>query len=399
MELIYKIIHLLLWILAAYLSFNCLYLAFFALAGLFPLAGAQKKAADYKKIAVLFPTYHADAVIIESARAALAHDYKGEFKIVVIADGLMSETIERLKGMGAEVIEVFFEKSTKGKALLYAIEKLKNRGFDIAVVLDVDNLMGPDSLEAVNSSFQQGYKVIQLHRTAKNLDTSFAFLDACNEEVNNHIYRKGQAVLGLSPALIGSGTAFDYSYFHVLLKNVGDTVGEDKKMDFLIAGDRIRVTYLNDIFVYDEKVSSASVFTTQRTRWIASQIEFLRTYTLLGIRELFKGNVEFFNKTVQTMLMPRILLLGLLFIMALQSFFNPLGPGKGLWLTLFMSICLTLLISVPGRFYRDKRLYIAIWQIPRAMIGMIIALFSIGKVKKSNLATPHQNTGTGENKT
>lgn len=399
MELIYKIIHLLLWVLAVYLSFNCLYLVIFALAGLFPLRGVQKYATSYKKIAVLFPTYHADEVILESVRAALIHDYKGEFETVVIADGLMPDTIEQLKAMGAEVIEVVFEKSTKGKALLYAIEKLKNRGFDIALVLDVDNLMGPHCLEAINSSFQQGHKVIQLHRTAKNLDTSFAFLDACNEEVNNQIYRKGQAVLGLSPALIGSGMAFDYSYLHSLLMNVGDTVGEDKKMDFLIASDRIKVMYLNDIFVYDEKVSSASVFTTQRTRWIASQIEFLRIYSISGIKELFKGNVEFFNKTVQTMLMPRILLLGLLLIMALQSFFNPLGPGKGLWLTLFMSICLTLLISVPGRFYRDKRLYLAIWQIPRAMIGMVIALFSIGKLKKSNLATPHQNTNTRENKT
>lgn len=399
MELIYKIIHLLLWVLAVYLSFNCLYLVIFALAGLFPLRGVLKYATSYKKIAVLFPTYHADEVILESVRAALIHDYKGEFETVVIADGLMPDTIEQLKAMGAEVIEVVFEKSTKGKALLYAIEKLKNRGFDIALVLDVDNLMGPHCLEAINSSFQQGHKVIQLHRTAKNLDTSFAFLDACNEEVNNQIYRKGQAVLGLSPALIGSGMAFDYSYLHSLLMNVGDTVGEDKKMDFLIAGDRIKVMYLNDIFVYDEKVSSASVFTTQRTRWIASQIEFLRIYSISGIKELFKGNVEFFNKTVQTMLMPRILLLGLLLIMALQSFFNPLGPGKGLWLTLFMSICLTLLISVPGRFYRDKRLYLAIWQIPRAMIGMVIALFSIGKLKKSNLATPHQNTNTRENKT
>jgi len=399
MELIYRLIHLQFWVLAVYLSFNCLYLLFFALAGLFPLSRTKKTATTYQKIVVLFPTYHADEVILESARAALAHNYNGEFEIVVIADGLMPQTNAQLKALGAEVVEVFFEKSTKGKALLYAMEKLKDRGFDIALVLDVDNLMGTACLNAINNAFQQGHKVIQLHRTAKNLDTSFAFLDACNEEVNNHIYRKGQAVLGLSPALIGSGMAFDYRYFHSLLQKVGDTVGEDKKMDFLIAGDSVKVAYLNDIFVYDEKVSNASVFTTQRTRWIASQIEFLRTYTLTGLKELFKGNVEFFNKTVQTMLMPRILLLGLLFVMALQSFFNPFGPGKGLWLTLFISICITLLISVPRRFYADKRLYLAIWQIPRAMIGMVIALFSIGKVKKSNLATPHQNTNTSENKT
>lgn len=399
MELIANFFHLLLWLLAVYLSFNCIYLAFFAVAGLFPLKAAEKNAASYQKIAVLFPSYRADEVIIESAQAALAHDYGGVFKIIVIADGLMEKTKQTLKEMGAEVIEVFFEQSTKGKSLLQAMDHLQGRGFDIALVLDVDNIMGADSLRAINTAFQRGAKVIQLHRTAKNLDSSFAFLDACNEEVNNQIYRKGQAVLGLSPALIGSGMAFDFTYFHSLLKNVGNTTGEDKKMDFLMAADRVRVVYLNDVLVYDEKVSNARVFTTQRTRWIASQLEFLGSYTTTGIKELFKGNFEFFNKTLQTMLMPRILLLGLLFVMALQSFFNPFGPAKELWLALFACICITLLISVPRRFYRDSRLYLAIWQIPRAMLGMVIALFSIGKVKKSNLATPHHHTGGGENKT
>ncbi|MGM9478141.1 glycosyltransferase family 2 protein [Pedobacter sp. GSP4] len=399
MELIYNITHVLLWILAIYLSFNCLYLAFFAVAGLFPLASAKKDSESYKKIAVLFPTYRADEVIMDSVKSALAHTYQGEFATIVIADGLKQETCAQLRAQGAEVIEVFFEKSTKGKALLEAMENLKHRGFDIAFVLDVDNLMGADCLNCVNSAAQQGHKVIQLHRTAKNLDSSFAFLDACNEEVNNRIYRKGQAVMGFSPALIGSGIAFDFAYFHSLLKNIGETLGEDKKMDFLIAADRSAVLYLDDVFVYDEKVGDAAVFTAQRTRWIASQIEFIKEYATEGLVKLFKGNIGFFNKTLQTLLMPRILLLGLLFVMAAQSFFNPLGPGKGLWLLLFSAICLTLLISVPGRFYRDKRLYIAVLQIPRAMIGMLIALLSIGKVKRSNMATPHQHTTFSKPKT
>ncbi|MCX3264875.1 glycosyltransferase family 2 protein [Pedobacter agri] len=391
MELIYKTIELLFIILAIYLLFNCLYLLFFAIAGLFPLRRSEKNAQDFKKIAVLFPAYRADEVILESAQAALAHPYRGDKCIFVISDGLQQQTRALLSAMGAEVIEVFFERSTKGKALLYATEVLKNRGFDIALVLDVDNVMGENVLEAINSTFEMGHRVIQLHRTAKNMDTPFAFLDACNEEVNNQIYRKGHAVLGLSPALIGSGMAFDFPYLYAILQNVGNTIGEDKKMDFIIAKDRVGVYYLNDVWVYDEKVSSAKVFTTQRTRWIASQLEFLRTYTLEGISQLFKGNLEFFNKTLQTLLMPRMLLLALLMLLSLQAIFNPLGPGWQLWAGMLATVCLILLLSIPMRFYRDKRLYLAVWQIPRAMVGMVIALLSIGKAKKSNLATPHQH--------
>ncbi|GGE67358.1 cellulose synthase/poly-beta-1,6-N-acetylglucosamine synthase-like glycosyltransferase [Pedobacter psychrotolerans] len=398
MELIIiNILNILFWILGIYLLINCLYLAFFAIAGLFSLPKSQKHASEYKKIALLFPTYRENSVIIESVKSALKHQYNGLFEVVVISDGLLPQTNAILKEMGANVIEVFFEKSTKGKALRFAMEKLKHNGFDIAMVLDVDNVLGSDCLHYINNSFQQGNKVIQVHRTAKDVDTSFAFLDACNEEVNNQIYRKGHAVVGLSATLIGSGMAFDFSYFHKVLDGVGETVGEDKKIDFILANDKIKVAYLNDVFVYDEKVENAQVFTNQRTRWIASQIEFLKEYALEGLVKLFKGNIEFFNKTFQTFLVPRILLLALLFIMAVQSFFNPIGPGSVFWNSLFLSLCFTLLIAVPRRFYVDKRLYLAILQIPRAMIGMVIALFSIGKAKKSFMVTPHHHKPVNDN--
>ena len=184
--------------------------------------------------------------------------------------------------------------------------------------------------------------------------------------------------------------AFDFQYFKDLLNNIGETVGEDKQLDFMIAEDRVDVSYLHDVYVYDEKVANAKVFTNQRTRWIASQVEFMKKYAFKGFGQLFKGNFEFFNKTVQTFLAPRMLLLAFLFLFALQAIFNPLGPSVVFWTALFLSLCVTLLISIPRKFYLDKRLYIAIFQIPRAMLGMLIALLSIGKAKKSFMVTPHQ---------
>ncbi len=393
----YSVLNFLFWLLGVYLLLNCCYLAFFALVGLFALPKSKITANQYRKTAVLFPTYQENVVIVESVKAALKHSYNGAFQVIVIADGLQPETLHTLKELGAKTIEVFFEKSTKGKALQFAMNQLEGQGFDVAVVLDVDNVMSENCLNYINNAFEQGKRVVQAHRTAKNMDSSFAFLDACNEEVNNHIYRKGQAVLGLSPALIGSGMAFEFEYFRNLLNNIGETVGEDKQLDFMIAKDNVHVAYLNDVYVYDEKVENAKVFTKQRTRWIASQVEFLKKYAFEGFVELFKGNIEFFNKTFQTFLVPRMLLLGLLFIMVLQSFFNPFGPSVLFWAGLFICLCLTLLIAVPKRFYSDKRLYIAILQIPKAMLGMVIALFSIGKAKKSFMVTPHSNKPIDKN--
>ncbi len=391
MEMIYSLIHLFFWILGIYLLFNCAYLGFFALVGLLPLSRSKQGAKHYRKIAVLFPTYQENEVIIESVKTALKHQYSGIFEVVVIADGLQPETLVALKALGARVIEVFFEKSTKGKAMQFAMNKLEGEGFDVAVVLDVDNIMGDGCLMYLNGAFEQGNGVVQAHRVAKNMDSSFAFLDACNEEVNNHLFRKGHAVLGLSPTLIGSGMAFEFTYFRNLLNNIGETVGEDKQLDFMIAKDKVNIAYLNDVYVYDEKIENAKVFTKQRTRWIASQVEFLKKYAFEGFLQLFKGNIEFFNKTLQTFLVPRMLLLALLFVMAAQSFLNPFGPSVVFWVGLFISLCLTLVISIPRRFYTDKRMYVALLQIPKAMLGMVVALASIGKVKKSFMVTPHSN--------
>jgi cellulose synthase/poly-beta-1,6-N-acetylglucosamine synthase-like glycosyltransferase len=391
MEMIYSLIDIFFWMLGIYLLLNCCYLAFFALVGLFNLPKSKKDANTYRKIAVLFPTYQENVVIVESVKTALKHQYPGVFEVVVIADGLQPETITHLKELGANVIEVFFEKSTKGKAMQFAMNQLKHDGFDVAVVLDVDNVMSDECLLYMNGAFERGNKVVQAHRVAKNMDSSFAFLDACNEEVNNHLFRKGHAVVGLSAALIGSGMAFDFEYFRHLLNNIGETVGEDKQLDFMIAKDKVEVAYLNDVYVYDEKIENAKVFTKQRTRWIASQVEFLKKYAFEGFVQLFKGNLEFFNKSLQTFLVPRMLLLAFLFIMSVQAFFNPFGPTTLFWVGLFLSLCLTLVISIPRRFYTDKRLYIALFQIPRAMLGMVIALFSIGKAKKSFMVTPHSH--------
>lgn len=389
--MIFDSINFLLWLLGIYLMLNCLYLAFFALMALLPLKNRFRSAEKpAKKTAVLFPTYRENVVILESVKVALQHNYKGHFEVVVIADGLEPTTLDRISQMGGRYIEVVFERSTKGKALRWAMNVLKDEGFEMAVVLDVDNLMGDDCLNAMSLALQNGYKVVQAHRTAKNMDSNFAFLDACNEEVNNQIYRKGPAILGLSASLIGSGIGFDFVYFKYLLDKIGDTVGEDKQLDFLLAQDREAVAYLNNTYVFDEKIENAKVFTQQRSRWLASQIEFMKKYALQGFVQLFKGNLSFFNKSLQTLLMPRMLLLGSLFILLMQSLVHPYGPTSLFWLLLFLMLCTTLLLAIPARFYANKRFYIAIFQIPRAMLGMFMALLKVGNAKKTFIVTPHK---------
>jgi cellulose synthase/poly-beta-1,6-N-acetylglucosamine synthase-like glycosyltransferase len=380
---------LVLYLLSGYLLLNVLYLLFFALAG----HGQSKLlpsmlAAPPRRICVLIAAYQADAVILETVPSALQHFYSGQADIYVIADGLQPSTVQTLRDSGAGVVEVVFEKSTKGKALLAALNFLPGQTYDIAVVLDVDNIMAPGFLTQVNAAFEAGYRVVQGHRTAKNLDSPFAVLDACNEEINNHIFRQGHVNIGMSSALIGSGMAFDYNYFHQLLQDIGDTPGEDKELDFRILMDKYKIAYLPKALVYDEKIPNSKVFATQRTRWIATQIEFLQKYFNEGFRQLSYGNIDFFDKVLQSMLLPRVLLLGVLCVLLAISAVWPVGPGSMVWAGLLAGTCVALALSLPAGLY-NKQVARAIWHLPIAVGAMLLALLQIKKAKTSFMPTPH----------
>jgi cellulose synthase/poly-beta-1,6-N-acetylglucosamine synthase-like glycosyltransferase len=383
------------YLASGYLLFNVLYLLFFALAGhlrrspLPPVASSR-----LGRICIFLPAYRADAVVLQTAPLAQHHAYDGKADVCVIADGLQETTIQALRQQQIETVEVFFEKSTKGKALLSALTKLPADQYDIAVILDVDNIMEEGFLNQVNQAFVAGYRVAQGHRTAKNMDSAFAVLDACSEEINNHIFRQGHASLGMSPSLIGSGMAFEYRYLQKLLQNIGDTAGEDKELDFSILRDQVKIAYLSEAYVYDEKIPNAQVFSSQRTRWIATQLEFVQKYFWPGVQQLFRGNIEFFEKVVQSLLLPRILLLGLLGILMPVSLVGlPSGPSP-----LFIGLLLTgtlaaLLIALPWRLY-NRQVAWAILRLPLALWAMMLAVLQIKKAKTSFMHTPHMSHST-----
>lgn len=380
------------YLFGAYLLFNCAYLLFFSLAGHKSIKSLPSgdTTQGHRRFCILIPAYREDNVILETSLAALNHPYQGDFDVVVIADGLKPATIQTLKLQGSKVIEVNFEKSTKGKALAWALDTLPADEYDIAAVLDVDNLMGANFMEEVNNAFAAGYKVVQAHRTAKNMDSAFALLDACNEEINNHFFRKGQFAVGLSSCLIGSGMAFQYSYLKKLLVGIGETVGEDKEIDLRIAKDQVKICYLDKVYVYDEKIENAKVFTQQRTRWIAAQVDLLKTYAAEGVQQLFRsGNIEFFNKILQAVILPRTLLAGALGLFFLLCLFIPYTPPSLFGAALLLAYIAAMFLALPGRLY-NRKLFAAMLRLPYALFCMCAALLKINTTKSSFLPTPHK---------
>ncbi|HOZ69271.1 MAG TPA: glycosyltransferase [Chitinophagaceae bacterium] len=386
--LVYNIIQV---ILLSLLGSATLYIFIFAVAGVFYKEKKSAKADRHRKFAVLIPGYKEDEVIVEVAKSALLQEYPmGLFDVVVIADSFQPETLAELRTLPVKLIEVSFDKSTKSKALNKGMATLTSH-YDIAVILDADNIMAPDYLLKMNAAFAQGAFAVQGHRTAKNQNNSWAVLDAASEEINNHIFRKGHRVLGLSSAIIGSGMAFHYDFFKTMMADVKAVGGFDKEIELKMLKAKHRISYQDDAMIYDEKVQKADVFGNQRRRWLSAQIHYFQKDIIPAIGHLFtKGNLDYFDKAIQFIQPPRVLLIGALLLLSTLFIGANYLLNNGIsystaWLAITAACMLALLLSVPRSFYN--------WKTGRALIslpsGMLVMLMSLLKTKGANKTFIH----------
>lgn len=385
------LLQLLLVLLLTYTGVCTVYLLLFAIAGHFRKNTAfptQLTSRPLSRIAVLIPAYREDAVIIEVARQALIQSYdKNYFDVIIIADSLQAETLLQLQTYPVQVIPVHFPESTKAKALNAALLQLPD--YDIALVLDADNVMDFHFLEKIHQAFVQGSQVVQGHRVAKNTNTAVAILDAISEEINNHIFRKGHRRVGLSAALIGSGMAFEYQLFKRLMTDIHTTGGFDKELELRLLQQTYTIDYLEEALVFDEKVQHTKAFRQQRTRWMAAQLKYLKRYFLQGIQALIiKGNVDFFDKVFQLMLLPRILLIGLLGISCLIT--GIINIPRLLIISIVqLSALITAMLLATPTYLLSKISWKEILSLPILFIQFLLSFTGIRQARSKFIHTEH----------
>ncbi len=399
MDLILIIVRLIEIIVFVYLGFASCYILVFSIVGLFPYRVKQAESQVKRKIAVLIPGYKEDTVILEVARHALKQDYpKESYDVIVIADSFQNETVDLLNSLPIKVVEVSFEKSTKSKALNAAMEAIGD-SYEIAVILDADNLMENGFLRKINDSFENGFMVVQGHRKAKNMNNNLALLDTVSEEINNHIFRKGHRVVGLSSALIGSGMAFEYEFFKKTMKEIRAIGGFDKELELTLLKAGVKIEYLVDAIVLDEKVQKEAVFENQRRRWISAQLIYFRRYAWDGLKQfIVRFNVDYFDKVYQMILPPRILLLGLLSILTMFAgillLVDPIWTNNtfiisfGNWLLIWLFTVAAMLLAIPRKLYSSRTLS-ALLTLPRGFWLMVRSLLRVKNANKSFIHTRH----------
>lgn len=400
MDILMTILTVIQILVFVYLGFSTLYFLIFSTASLFPyrIEGSLNKKIHH--FAILIPAYREDKVILEVAADALKQNYPdNKYDIIVISDSLQESTIEQLKALNINVIEVNFENSTKSKALNEGLNQIDENRYDLALILDADNMMERDFLQKANLRFTENRKVIQGHRIAKNQNTPFAILDAISEEINNNVFRKGHRNLGLSSALIGSAMVFRFKYFKNLMKDVNAIGGFDKQLELKIIKNRDEIEYLEDAYVKDEKIQNSKAFSNQRKRWLSAQLYYFRKDFLISFWDFVsKGNLDYFNKAFQFIQLPRVLLLGTLFIINIVSLFLNGMVFKWLWLILLVLCVIGFVFAVPLRFYSLKTLH-ALMLLPKGFMLMLFSLLNHRKAKSKFMHTEHSANFNDDKKT
>tara|TARA_Y100000385_G_C13080828_1_gene633827 strand:+ start:626 stop:1828 length:1203 start_codon:yes stop_codon:yes gene_type:complete len=389
---------------------GCLLLIYLSYCGVLPfilaIAGKLQNhkqniiVSKQRKILVLIPAYKEDSVIVETALQSLNQEYpQNLYDVVIIADSLAKNTIETLLSLNINVQRVSFEKSTKVKALNLALQKWVDPSYEGVVILDADNIMHHQFLANINVGLENEMYAIQGQRKAKNADTSMAFLDGASEDINNHIYCKGAYNLGLSSRLSGSGMAFSPLVLKNALKKSVAVGGFDKELELELTSKGIRIHYLEEAIIYDEKVRHKQAFSSQRTRWIQAQYQYLGYHLRHRVWDGIKAlNVDYIYKVSILALPPRLLLPIIFFCSSVSwSLLTGLNNiSRLLWILLILNIT-SFIVAIPKLYFRKKDLvkWLGLFS---AVFQTLKALTNLSKARTSFLHTAHSTMASNMSK-
>ena len=306
------------WTLFALVACTVLYLGVFTIASLFNRNMVLNKAKKQNRFAIIIPSYMQDDVIEQAVVSIFGQVYPMRmFDVVVISDHQSEMTNMKLAQYPITLLTPDFAESTKAKSLQYAILNLPEfKIYDVVLVLDADNIIGQEFLTQVNDAFETAAtKAIQLHRISRNRDTAAARMGSIFEEINNNIFRKGHINLGMSAALAGSGTAYDFNWFKANVMKA-KTAGEDKEMEALLLRQGYFIDYFDHILIYGEKKRTTVKMNEQHGRWAIQQIQnFIRNIRFLP-GALFRKQYDLADKIIQWMLLPRTTMVGIIMVMS-----------------------------------------------------------------------------------
>jgi len=339
-----------------------------------------------KDFAIIITAYQDTSHVPAAVHSALASTYQN-YHVYVVADNCShNETLN----FNNEKVTVLYPENiiaSNTGSHFYAINHFI-RDHEVLMIADSDNLLHPDILHNLNQDFLNGFEATQGLRAAKNLDTTFANLDAARD-IYYHFY-DGKVLfeVGSSATLAGSGMAFTVDLYKTCLMNLTvKGAGFDKVLQYEILKQNKRIAFNEAAIIFDEKTSKPDQLVNQRARWINTWFKYFKFgFSLIGksIKTLS------FNQFIFGIVLLRpplfiFLLLSVLFII-LNLFISPLISL--VWLIGLLLFATGFIIALK-QSHTDKKTYKALSSIPVFIYYQVISLILSRKANQRSVATKH----------
>jgi len=269
----------------------------------------------------------------------------------------------------------------------YAINHFK-RPHTRLTIIDSDNLTDPEYLHELDKYFNLGYQAVQGIREAKNLNTTYARLDAARD-IYYH-FHDGKVLFGIgsSATLAGSGMAFTTKLYRDCLEYRDITgAGFDKVLQSIIVGKDLRIAFTDKAIVYDEKTTHSDQLVKQRSRWINTWFKYFK----FGFTLVFKGIANFSRNQFifgLILLRPPLFIFLILAIICMAANFFISITAVFIWLAGLILFVLGFYIAL-AKSDTDKRIWQSLINIPKFVFFQVLSLLKVRKANKHSVATTH----------
>lgn len=283
--------------------------------------------------------------------------------------------------------------NSKVASLDYALKSMYKSHTHV-VVFDPDNLVPDHFLRVLDRYHQSGFDLVQGKRIAKNIDTTYAALDALGEYYYDFSVRNTPYKLGSSSTIAGSGMSIRKDlYLENISKEMeelerkGLVVSEDKALQLQMVSRGYRIAYAPAAIVFDEKISASHQIGRQRGRWLNSYFR----HSLESLKALGKGilhvdwNLVLFSITV--LMPPMIVLIGGAFLLMFVGLMVNPYFAEWLFVSLVLFVVGFLIVLLLNR--TPKAVMKAIPKIPLFVLGQVSGFVNIGKANRDFMVTDH----------
>ncbi|WDF53687.1 glycosyltransferase [Mucilaginibacter sp. KACC 22063] len=352
------------------------------------IGGGQPHQSVINDYGIIVTAYEQVTAIPDVVASLLRLNYQN-FLIYIVADKC---DVSGLQFKDDRVIILRPEEtlSSNTKSHFYAINRFK-RPHNILTIIDSDNLAEPDYLDQLNIYFDAGYSAVQGVRDAKNLNTTYARLDAARD-IYYHFY-DGKILfkIGSSATLAGSGMAFTTQLYRDCLENRDVSgAGFDKVLQYAILSRNLRIAFADKAIVYDEKTTKSDQLVKQRSRWINTWFK----YFTFGFKLLFKGSWNQFVFGLILLRPPLFIFLLVSVVFMLINIFISLTAVL-IWLVAFIIFVLGFYIAL-AKSDTDKTIYQSLINIPKFIFFQVLSLLKARNANKHSVATTHYYNSASE---